>query len=101
MAYLTLITMAATHPVREESFNGKEEVDEAQHASTAFAPGNDKGGFSDKNEDLDVGAQVRDMRCWLDVTDCRLALLPWLIVLQFYLLIIGTHRFGPAIYEAR
>ena len=51
--------MAATQPVREESFNGKEEVDEAQHASTTFGPGNDKVGFDEKNEDLDVGAQVR------------------------------------------
>lgn len=49
--------MAAVQPTREESFNGKEEVDEAQHASNTA--GNGKLGINEKDEDLDIGAQVR------------------------------------------
>lgn len=46
----------AVKPAREESFTGKEEIDEAQHVPEVF--GTDKSRVNEKDEDLDVGAQV-------------------------------------------
>lgn len=54
--------MAAIQPNRQESFTGKGEVDEAQHASDPA--GNDKMHFDEKQEDLDIGAQVRYSLSW-------------------------------------
>jgi len=61
--------MAAVQPTREESFNGKEEVDEAQHASHTV--GNGKFGNNEKDEDLDIGAQVR--LCYQNQTSDQIA----------------------------
>lgn len=45
----------AVQPVRNESFNGKEEIDEAQHPPQTFG---NKPFLDEKQEDLDIGAQV-------------------------------------------
>lgn len=47
---------AAVQPDRQESFTGKEEVDEAQHVPDPISDGVMH--FNEKQEDLDVGAQV-------------------------------------------
>lgn len=46
----------AVQPSRNESFTGKEDIDEAQHVPQTY--GNKQFELNEKQEDLDVGAQV-------------------------------------------